>query len=144
MVPLSPEIIAAGVGLAGVAAAAVYSYVTGKSTSASVDVDDDGTDEIDVEFGGDEVTKGESVEAENPTPDEVLNKSGLTDVKGIQATRAKELREAGYDTPADLYYASDENLTDVHQVGKYTVEQIRSDIGGIDNDEQGDDATNDE
>lgn len=140
MAPLPPEAIAAGVGAVAIGAAAAYSYFTGESTSAEVDLDDDGNDEIDVEFGGDEndeVAKGEPAEVQNPTPDEVLDKSGLTDVKGIQATRAENLRDAGYSEPADLYYASDENLEEVKQIGPYTVEQIRDDIGGIDHDPNG-------
>jgi large subunit ribosomal protein L32e len=136
MAPLPPEAIAAGVGAVAIGAAAAYSYFTGESTSAEIDLDDDGTNEAEVEFGGDdendEVAKGEPVEAQNPTPDAVLEKSGLTDVKGIQATRAENLRGAGYSTPTDLYYASDENLAEVKQIGPYTVEQIRDDIGGID------------
>jgi len=137
MAPLPPEAIAAGVGIATVAAGALYSYLSGESTSVSVDVDDDGTDEATVDFGDDEqeAEKPNNLNgnvANNPTPDEVLDKEGLTDVKGIQETRAENLREAGYDTPADLYYTTDENLEKVKQIGPYTVEQIRDDIGGID------------
>lgn len=132
--PVDPVIVAGAVGGLSVAAAAIYAYTTGEDASASVDVDDDGTDEASVSFEGKENDPVETDTASappNPTPDEVIDKSGLTDIKGIQETRAKNLGMAGFSTPADVYYASDENLEEVDQIGPYTVEQIREDIGGI-------------
>jgi predicted flap endonuclease-1-like 5' DNA nuclease len=121
-----------GTAVLAIGSAAVYAYVKGVGTSASVDLDDDGTDEATVEFGGgaDETAKAEPQVAE--VPDEVAEVDSLTDIKGIQETRAENLREAGFDTAADLYFASDENLEAVHQLGPTSVEQIREDIGGID------------
>jgi predicted flap endonuclease-1-like 5' DNA nuclease len=140
---IDPTIIVGGaVGAISVGAAALYAYKTGESAEASVDLDDDGNDEAAVEFGGDdtvdraEKSHGDEVESDtaeppNPTPDHVIDKNGLTDIKGIQETRAKNLSLAGFSTPADVYYASDKNLEEVDQIGPYTVEQIREDIGGI-------------
>jgi predicted flap endonuclease-1-like 5' DNA nuclease len=138
--PVDPVIVAGAVGGLSVAAAAIYAYTTGEDASASVDVDDDGTDEASVSFEGKENDPVETDTASappNPTPDEVIDKSGLTDIKGIQETRAKNLGMAGFSTPADVYYASDENLEEVDQIGPYTVEQIREDIGSVDDDPNG-------
>lgn len=74
---------------------------------------------------------------EDPTPEVVTEKDGLTDVKGIGATRAAKLGKAGYPNPEDIYYASDENLADVDGIGEYTVEQIREDVGSVDDDPSG-------
>lgn len=133
--------IAGAVGTAlAVGVAAGYAYLSGND--ADVDLDDDGNAEF--EFEGDETVedpayKGsddsevrESVEqAEDPTPEEVKNKS-MTDVTGIGPTRAEKLGKAGYPSPKDLYYASDENLKDVNGIGSFVVGQIRDDIGSVD------------
>lgn len=140
---VSPEIIGLGAGAVAIGAAAIYAFVSGESTSASIDVDDDGTDEATVEFGGNDKkvaehdTNEDVKEQANPTPDAVLEKSGLTAIKGIQDTRAERLGKAGYSDPADIYYASDENLEDVKGIGPYTVEQIRDDIGSVEDDPNG-------
>jgi predicted flap endonuclease-1-like 5' DNA nuclease len=131
-----------GTAVLAIGSAAVYAYVKGVGTSASVDLDDDGTDEATVEFGGgaDETADGETTEAKaRPktagVPEHLTDVDSLTDIKGVQETRAENLREAGFETPADLYFASDENLEAIHQLGPTSVQQIREDIGGIDYDE---------
>lgn len=143
---VDPAIIGgAGVVLAAGAAAA-YSYLTGNDSS----VDTDGDGEAELEFGGGNGVTGcndptedpayaedpapafETEEPpEDPTPEAVEAKDGLEDVKGVGGTRAEDLADAGFETPADLYYASDENLLDVHGIGDLTVSQIREDIGSV-------------
>jgi predicted flap endonuclease-1-like 5' DNA nuclease len=129
---VSPELIAVGVTVALVGAGAVYSYATGRETTVD-------TDDNEITFGGeaDDTTntsvEGETVEQDfDPTPAEVKETDGLTEITGIQETRAQTLREAGFETPEDLYYASDENLEAVNGFGEYTVSQIRDDIGSVD------------
>ena len=56
----------------------------------------------------------------------------LSDVAEVGPYTAENLRENGFDSVSDLYYASDEALCDVSGIGPYTVEQIRNDVGGID------------
>lgn len=140
----SPEVLAALGAGALVVSAAAYSYLTGNE--ASVDLDDDGTDEVT--FEGDEPAPStasfeepsvaEDVEKQaDPTPDAVSDKEDLTDITGIGDTRASDLMAAGFTTPEDVYYASDENLTDVDGIGSYTVEQIRGDIGSIEGNTDG-------
>lgn len=58
----------------------------------------------------------------------------LEDVTGVGPTTAEELRNNGFETVSDLFYASDEALMSVSGIGDYTVEQIRDDIGGVDHD----------
>jgi hypothetical protein len=71
----------------------------------------------------------------DPTPDEVAERENLADVNGVGPQRAEWLRGEGYDTPADLYYTTDENLEAVHGFGPKSVGHIRDDIGGVDMDE---------
>jgi large subunit ribosomal protein L32e len=123
-----------GTAVLAIGSAAVYAYVKGVGTSASVDLDDDGTDEATVEFGGgaDETAEAKAKPQTAGVPSHVAEVDSLTDIKGVQETRAENLREAGFETPADVYFASDENLEAVHQLGATSVQQIRDDIGGID------------
>lgn len=58
----------------------------------------------------------------------------LEGVTGVGPSRAEQLREEGFDTAADLYFASDENLENVKGFGGRAVTQIRDHIGGIDED----------
>lgn len=143
---VDPVIAGAAVTAAGIAAAAGYSYFTGNDSS----VDTDGDGEAELEFGGGNGVTGcndptedpayaedpapafETTEQpEDPTPEAVEAKDGLEDVKGVGGTRAEDLADEGFETPADLYYASDENLLDVHGIGDLTVSQIREDIGSV-------------
>lgn len=149
----NPTVLAAGVAAGGIASAAIYSYVTGESTSVSVDPDDDGSDEVTASFGGDTnaaETPDEDGEDDAPNPSkppmyEVESDGSLSspktessgeveadkleDVKGLGSTKADELRESGYKSPEDVYLASDAELEDVVGIGPSVVEQIRSDIG---------------
>lgn len=139
---VDPLIIGGIVAGAGVAAAAGYAHLSGNSASATVDVDDDGTDEASIEFEGDAgedpnppLTDPEGMEdgsQEDPIPEAVEEKSGLTDITGIGPTRAENLGKAGFSNPEDIYFASDSNLTGVHGIGPTAVEQMRDDIGGVD------------
>lgn len=128
---ISPELATAAVVVGGIVAAAAYSYLTGNESS--VDLDNDGEDELT--FEGEMAvaeTSEEDTDDEDPTPDSVRAKDGLTDVKGIADTRADALAAEGFTSPKDLYYASDDNLTSVDGIGPYTVDQIREDIGSVD------------
>ncbi len=71
---------------------------------------------------------------ENEVNDNPSGKTDLTNVKGIGETRAESFREEGFETPDDLYYATDENLCEVNGIGDLTVSQIRDDIGSVDED----------
>lgn len=142
---VDPLLIGGAVGAAAIGAAAAYSAYTGNDASVSADVDDDGTDEAEVEFEGaqqpavdkaveeakeddDEDESAENAEA----PDVVTEKDDITEVKGVGDTRADDLADEGYETAADLYYASDDNLEAVNGLGPRSVSHIRDDIGSID------------
>jgi len=145
-----------GVAAVAVIGAAAYSYLTGRSSS--VDLDDDGNDEI--EFGGkrpDPQSQGldegridtspspaPNTDNANPTggpvtaetsgkravPERLSEYDGLEDVTGIGPSKADDLREAGLTRVEDLYLARDEDIADVDRFGSHTVEQIRDDLGG--------------
>lgn len=141
---VDPVIVGGAVAVVGIVAAAAYARLTGDDASAGVDVDGDGEDDVSYTFEGSEEDEstfgieeagGTSFDTqeppEDPTPEHVQAKSGLTDVKGIGPTRAEDLGRAGFPNPEDLYYASDENLTAVSGIGDLTVSQIREDIGSV-------------
>lgn len=88
-------------------------------------------DEIEAASENDEPNDGD------PTPEVVTEKSGLTEIKGVGATRAEKLGKAGFSDPEDIYYATDGNLVEVDGIGQYTVDQMRSDIGSVDDDPTG-------
>jgi len=123
----------------------VYYSLTG--SSGSVDVDGDGDPELTAADGDvnididdevddavdavEEATSDENDDyadtSENPLPD----KDDLTDVKGVGPTRKASFVAADYETPEDLYYASDDNLLDVDGIGERSLGMIREDIGSV-------------
>ena len=82
--------------------------------------------EIDVE-GSDE-----------ETPEE------LTDVSGVGAEKADALREAGFESVADLERADQSALADVEGVGNALAARIKADVGGLEVDEETDTEVEDE
>lgn len=156
---MSVEVLATAAVAVVALAGGAYAYVK-RGGSAEVDVDGDGNPELDLSestaeaaptadttegadsrdssassspeqgSGGEEVEDPEP--PADPTPERVQNIGIDTDdITGIGQTRAADLAAAGYETAADIYYASDENLEAVDGIGSYTVEQIRGDIGPI-------------
>lgn len=118
------EIAAAVTALA--AAAGAYAYRKRGGSEPDHDVAAPG-DECEVEDSADPIEHTVTVEPD--VPDVVTEKNGLTDIKGIGATRAEAIGKAGFSDPEDVYFATDEELTDIEGIGEYTVEQIRDDIG---------------
>lgn len=123
-----------------IAAAAIYSYVSGDDSSLSVDPDNDGEDEFDVSFsGGNEELLDQTVDFSdelddlNTVPAAVVD-AELTDITGVGETRAEALAEAGFESATDVYMADDEELLDVHGIGPRALSQIRNDIGSADDD----------
>jgi len=147
-----PEFVAAGgIALTTISAAA-YAYFSGNE--ASVDVDDDGND--DVTFGGDQtaadtdtaaVADNDATDSEGDTdeeaagdepqlPDYLSEYDGTTAITGIGPTYAKRLRQNhDISTPTEVYLATDEELMDAKGVGERTIEQIRDDIGSVESSE---------
>jgi large subunit ribosomal protein L32e len=58
----------------------------------------------------------------------------LTDIAGVGPARSEELREAGYESVADLAAASEADIADV--VGNALAARIKADIGDVDVDEE--------
>lgn len=121
--------------------------VTFESPSGGFDCNDDAEDPAYQGVSRTDI-EAQTQEQPDPTP-EYVEEIGedLTDIKGIGPTRAEDFREEGFDTAADLYYASDENLEAVHGIGANAVSQIREDIGSIEdegNDGNSDDGTEEE
>jgi predicted flap endonuclease-1-like 5' DNA nuclease len=83
-------------------------------------------DSTETEYTGYDV----DVDPEYDEPD--IEAEDLTDVKGVGPTRADKLRDNDFDTPEDLYFATDENIEAVDTFGPHVVSQIREDIGSVD------------
>lgn len=121
------------------AVAYLYSYLTG--STAGVDVDNDGADEVT--FDGDEPTviadAAMSEDIDAPSTTEIAEYTAqlydLTSVTGIGETRAEAFRDAGFETVVDLYEANDDELLAVYGIGEQAVAQIRDDIGSHDADD---------
>jgi len=155
---VDPVLVGGAVAGVGVLTAAGYAYLTGDDASAGVDVDNDGKNEASYTFEGNdneyqaadgldvgaegdsEQSTSEDVEEQaDPTPEVVAEKESVEDIKGIGPSRADDLADAGFDTPEDIYYASDENLEAVTGIGPHAVSQMREDIGSIGDDAEGND-----
>lgn len=164
---VDPVLVGGAVTVAAVAIAAGYSYFTGNDSG--VDVDDDGNDEVtfegnndamfdcndptedpayrDDEFAPTGTGEADDAEDEDATsfqaaPEAVQDiGTDLAEVTGIGETRADDLQKAGFHTASDLYFAADEDLTDVSGIGDLTVSQVRGDIGSA---EEGNDGESSE
>jgi predicted flap endonuclease-1-like 5' DNA nuclease len=121
-------LVGIGTAVAAVAGGAIYTYFTGNTSS--VDVDDDGNDDVTFE-GENEAADEEVAEViDSGTPPIYTDLPvGLEGIKGIGPTRAETLRNAGYVEPADVAKAPDEDLRSLHGFGEHAVQQIRDDIG---------------
>lgn len=89
---------------------------------------DDDDDKTNAEPAANDGDVSETVDVNVP--------EALTDIDGIGGAYAERLKAGGFDTPEDVYYASDENLTDVDGVGTSIVNTLRTEIGGIDHDNE--------
>lgn len=155
---VDPILVGGAVAGVGVLTAAGYAYLSGDDASAGVDIDNDGENEASYTFEGNdnefqpedgldvgaeadsEQSTSEDVEEQaDPTPEAVAEKESVEDIKGIGPSRADDLADAGFDTPEDIYYASDENLEGVKGIGPHAVSQMREDIGSIGDDAEGND-----
>lgn len=135
---VDPIIVGVGGAAFAVGAAAVYAFTTGRATSASVDIDNDGEEDASVTFNKAQARP----KTDNITPSYVRKYDGLKDIKGIGPQRAKDLNKAGLSTPKDIYYASDDTLLDVVGIGPRSLDIIRTDIGGVDQSGYGGDVEN--
>ncbi|MFP4632745.1 MAG: 50S ribosomal protein L32e [Halobacteriales archaeon] len=59
----------------------------------------------------------------------------ITDVDGIGKSKAESLRDAGYESVADLRRATQDELTEVESIGKALAARIKADVGGLEVDE---------
>ncbi len=59
----------------------------------------------------------------------------IEDVSGVGASKAESLREAGFETLADLRAASEDDLAEVDGVGKALAARIKSQVGGLEVDD---------
>lgn len=59
----------------------------------------------------------------------------LTDISGVGESKADALREAGYESVADLQAASQEDIANVEGIGKALAARIKADVGGLEVDE---------
>jgi large subunit ribosomal protein L32e len=71
----------------------------------------------------------EVVESEDEDADEVI--TDLTDISGVGDAKADALRDAGYETVADIRTASQDDLADIDGVGMALAARIKADVGDL-------------
>jgi Tfp pilus assembly protein PilN len=60
----------------------------------------------------------------------------LTDIDGVGESKAEALREAGFETVEDLRKASQERIAETEGVGKTLAARIKADVGGLEVEEE--------
>jgi large subunit ribosomal protein L32e len=86
-------------------------------------------------------TETESTEETEPEPETETGSDAeeesaeeyddLTDISGVGPAKADSLREAGYETVADVRRASQSDLADVSGIGNALAARIKADVGGL-------------
>jgi large subunit ribosomal protein L32e len=70
-------------------------------------------------------------ESDADDEDEADEPTELTDISGVGDSKANALREAGYETVADIKSASQSDLSDVDGVGMALAARIKADVGDL-------------
>ena len=74
---------------------------------------------------------GEAQEADAADEAEADEYEDLTDISGVGPAKADALREAGYETVADVRRASQSDLAEVSGIGNALAARIKADVGGL-------------
>ncbi|WP_115865355.1 50S ribosomal protein L32e [Halorussus litoreus] len=72
-------------------------------------------------------------EADEPEQD---GPESLDDISGVGASKAEALREAGYESVADVQAASQDDLAEVDGIGNALAARIKADVGGLEVEEE--------
>lgn len=105
-----------------------------KAAVADAATDDDSgavAEAADEEESASEGEAEPSVEDDESDADESAIES-LEDISGVGADKADALREAGYETPAEVAAASQDDLSEVEGIGTALAARIVADVGEID------------
>jgi large subunit ribosomal protein L32e len=81
---------------------------------------------------GDETTEDDSADetdAGDTTPEDVPDT--IEDIAGVGEAKADALREAGYDSVADVRGASQDDLADIEGIGNALAARIKADVGDV-------------
>ena len=93
--------------------------------AAEADGTEDGSDETDAASSSD----GEKADAADAGSEDVPD--DLTDVSGVGEAKADTLREAGFESVADVRRADQDDLADVEGIGNALAARIKADVGGL-------------
>ena len=97
-----------------------------EETAGDVEEPEADGEESEADGEGDE-TEAEAADTETETP----AAEDLTDISGVGDAKAETLREAGYETVADIRGASQDGLADVDGVGMALAARIKADVGDL-------------
>ena len=97
-----------------------------KADVGDVEVDEDVATEVEDE------TEADDTEADAEETDPVADYEALTDISGVSEDKADTLREAGYETVADVARAEQDDLTEVEGIGNALAARIQADVGELD------------
>lgn len=101
-----------------------------KAEVGDVEIDEDAAteDEADAtDADADEPDDADAADEETVAAEEMT----LTDISGVGDAKADALREAGYESVADLVSASQSDLAAVEGIGNALAARIKADVGGL-------------
>ena len=104
-----------------------------KADVDDVEIDGEGepeTEETDATDAEDTEPEPEAADDGDETA-ETAEEMDLTDISGVGDAKADALREAGYESVADLVSASQSDLAAVEGVGNALAARIKADVGGL-------------
>jgi large subunit ribosomal protein L32e len=93
--------------------------------------DEDDEAEADEEAADEDETDAKEAAVEQDDEDAAEDIEELTDISGVGESKADALREAGYETVADVRGASQDDLADVEGVGMALAARIKADVGDL-------------
>ena len=91
----------------------------------------DGEPVEDIDERAEEAEAEAESDADDEAEDEADEPTELTDISGVGDSKANALREAGYETVADIKSASQSDLSDVDGVGMALAARIKADVGDL-------------
>jgi large subunit ribosomal protein L32e len=101
-----------------------------EAVEETADVDEaDGTEDAETVEEAEDVDESDAEPADADAADDEL--TSLEDISGVGPSKADALREAGYESIADVKAASQAELSDVDGVGNALAARIKADVGGL-------------
>jgi large subunit ribosomal protein L32e len=103
-----------------------------EAVEETADVDEaDGTEDAETVEEAEDVDESDAEPADEDADAADDELTSLEDISGVGPSKADALREAGYESIADVKAASQAELSDVDGVGNALAARIKADVGGL-------------